>query len=467
MKCSHRLPRRIVIILSIVLMSIFIGMCSFLKTEKDFNVVLITIDTLRADHLSCYGYGRNTSPNIDRITETGIIFNKAIAPSSWTAPSMVSLFTSVYPVNHGVKHGIGYRENQTIHVQEVFASNLVTLAEILKAHGYKTFGVASNLHLSEKFGFGRGFNYFRCLPFLPAPQVNKTVYSWKNEIQTSDKFFLWVHYFDPHFPYYARTPWIDGYTSQELTKELNLSEKEWTEILKLTPVFKKYPQYLDNLIALYDSEINFVDSYIGKLVQKYGFDKDTLLIITSDHGEEFLDHEKLGHGQNLHGETINIPLIIKFPDGVSEKIVSEQASLIDIMPTVLQLLNIDPPEHILGKSLLETNDLPFWLKKMLRRNDELQYVFSELDIKFKTKALLTEEWKYIYDFEKEKGQLHNIQEDPLELNSLANKRVKESSQLKEYLLRWVSEAKKYPAKKHNVQLKPTEKEKLQELEYLQ
>ena len=461
------MSRRIFFILSIALMSIFVGMCSFLKTEKDFNLVLITIDTLRADHLSCYGYGRNTSPNIDRIAEKGIIFNKVIAPSSWTAPSMVSLFTSVYPVNHGVKHGMGYRKNQTIHVQEVFASYLITLAEILKAHGYRTFGVASNLHLSEHFGFARGFDYFKCLPFWPAPSVNETIYSWENEIKNSGKFFLWVHYIDPHFPYSARTPWVEDYASQELTKELNLSKKEWIEIFNLIPVFKKYPQNLDNLIALYDSEINFVDSYIGKLIQKCDFDKDTLFIITSDHGEEFLDHEKLGHGNNLHRETINIPLIIKLPGGVSKKVVSEQASLVDIMPTVLELLNIDSPEHILGKSLLKTYDLPFWLKKILRRNDELQSIFSELDTKSNTKALITEEWKYIYDFNKKKGQLYNIQEDFLELNNFAGKRVKEASQFKERLFDWVSAAKKYPIKKQDMRLTPTEKEKLKGLGYIQ
>jgi arylsulfatase A-like enzyme len=135
-------------------------------SKDDFNIVLITIDALRADHLSCYGYERNTSPNIDDIAEKGIIFKNAIAPSSWTAPSMVSLFTSVYPINHGVVHGIRYVDSKTIYNQEVFSNELITLAEILKGHGYTTFGVASNLHLNEKFGFARGFNYFQCLSYI-------------------------------------------------------------------------------------------------------------------------------------------------------------------------------------------------------------------------------------------------------------------------------------------------------------
>ena len=105
MKSFRSKSQRAILISFFLLMSIFIGMCSVWKTEKDFNIVLITIDTLRADHLSCYGYNRNTSPNIDNIAEQGTIFANAIAPSSWTAPSMVSLFTSVYPLSHGVIHG--------------------------------------------------------------------------------------------------------------------------------------------------------------------------------------------------------------------------------------------------------------------------------------------------------------------------------------------------------------------------
>ena len=113
-------------------------------SKDDFNIVLITIDALRADHLSCYGYERNTSPNIDKIAEKGIVFNNVIAPSSWTAPSMVSLFTSVYPINHGVIHG--FTKDGEVLRQEVFSNGLITLTEILQKQGYATFGVASNHH---------------------------------------------------------------------------------------------------------------------------------------------------------------------------------------------------------------------------------------------------------------------------------------------------------------------------------
>ena len=293
------------------------------STQNDFNIVLITIDTLRADHLSCYGYERTTSPNIDAIAQKGIIFRNAIAPSSWTAPSMASLFTSVYPVNHGVIHGIGYKKGETINIQEVFSAELRTLPEILQEQGYSTFGVASNLHLSEKFGFARGFDYFHCLPWVPAERVNGTIASWQDEIKNADKFFLWVHYFDPHHFYQARSPWIEDYTSQALTDELGLSQKTWSELTSLIPMLQQNPQALANLIALYDSEINFVDSAIGDLFKGLALDDNTLVIITADHGEEFLDHGGLGHGESLYQEVIHIPLIVKLPYREKKEIVHE------------------------------------------------------------------------------------------------------------------------------------------------
>ena len=442
-------------------------MCCTSPMDKNFNIVLITIDTLRADHLSCYGYERKTSPNIDKIAETGIIFKNAIAPSSWTAPSMVSLVTSTYPTNHGVIHGIGYRKNKTIHTQEVFSDELATLAEILKANGYTTFGVASNLHLSEKFGFARGFDYFKCLPFLTAFHVNKTIYSWENEIKKSDKYFIWLHYFDPHHPYNTRTPWIYDYTYQALTKKLNLSKKTWRELSQLIPTFKEDSQALSNLLALYDSEVSFVDFWVGNLIQKFELDKNTLIIITADHGEEFLEHDQLGHGNNLYQETIHIPLIVKLPYSSEKKIFDKHVNLVDIMPTILHILNIDPPEQILGQFLLKREGLLSWLKEMFIEKGVTDYNFSELDTKSISKTIMTPQWKYIYDYKEKTEQLYNITSDRFELNNLADKEINQKNQLKEHLFEWVSNAKKYPTKKQGFKLSPEEKEKLKGLGYIQ
>jgi len=423
------------------------------SSMNDFNIVLITIDTLRADHLSCYGYERKTSPNIDKIAEKGIIFKNTTATSSWTAPSMVSLLTSVYPINHGVMHGLAIKK--TMYGQEVFSDELTTLAHILNTHGYTTFAAVSNLHLSEKFGFARGFDYFKCVLFPPAPLVNKIIYSWEDEIKKSDKYFLWIHYMDPHFPYHARNPWIDQYTSKALTQKLKLSKKSMKKLLELIPMFEKDTQALSNLIALYDSEINYVDFYIGELIQKFELDKNTLIIITSDHGEEFLEHGLLGHSNNLYQETIHIPLIVKLPHSTKEGTVEKLTNLVDIMPTILHVLDISPPNQTLGTSV--------WEKK---RKD---YNFSELG-KSKNhiiKTILTSEWKYIHNYNDETEQLYNIKSDPLELSNLADKKTKQRNHLNEQLSNWVSHSRKYYTKRQPFHPSPKEKEKLKSLGYIQ
>jgi arylsulfatase A-like enzyme len=434
-------------------------------TKNDCNIVLITIDTLRADHLSCYGYKRKTSPNIDKIAEKGIIFKNVIAPSSWTAPSMASLFTSVYPINHGVQQGSV--TNKKVYHQEVFSDELVTLTEVLRNNGYTTFGVASNLHLSENFGFARGFNYFKCLPFLPAPAVNKTVSVWKEKIKQSDKFFLWVHYIDPHWPYTSRKPWVEKYFPEDQENDPNWLRKLPKLHAQTVSFLKKHPDSLPVLEALYDSEINFVDAYLGALFRTLELDSNTLIIITSDHGEEFLEHGQMGHGQNLHQESIQPPLIVKLPRNSKKEIVEEQYNLLDIMPTILSILDFNPPAQILGKSFWGKKRSLFGEKRGLLKKGRRHYDFSELDRHFIQKTILNQNWKYIYNYKTNQEYLYHIKSDPLELNNLANKRPKQYTALKEQLFNWVSNSKKYPPRKKTIQLSPQDKEKLKSMGYIQ
>lgn len=451
-------------------------------SKNDFNIVLITIDALRADHLSCYGYHRNTTPHIDKIAEKGIIFKNSIAPSSWTSPSMVSLFTSVYSINHGVIHG--FVKNKKIYNQEVFSDELTTLAEILKVNGYSTFAVASNLHLSEKFGFARGFDYFKCLSFHPAPRVNKIIYSWKDEIKKADKFFLWIHYFDPHHFYHSRTPWIEKYTSKTLTQKLKLFEKKMYELLELIPMFKKDPQALSNLIALYDSEINYVDSYVGELIQKLELDKNTLIIITSDHGEGFLEHGTLDHGKNLHSESINIPLIIKLPQRMSKKVIDQQVSLLDIMPTILSMLNIPYPKKIFGEAILTSNGEErniterflftelgkgnYNMKAILTKDWKYIYNYKGMleELYNRVKNVLTKDWRYIYTYESKIEELYNRKQDSQEQVNLINKKASFGKKFKEQLNQWIASAPRYPAEKIKITPSQEVKEKLKALGYI-
>jgi arylsulfatase len=377
---------------------------------------------------------------------------------------MVSLFTSVYPLSHGVIHG--FVKEKKVFKQEVFSDKLITLTEILQKHGYTTFGVASNHHLSGEFGFSRGFDYFTYLPSLPAQYVNNAVLPWKSKIKEVDKFFLWIHYYDPHHGYNPRNPWVNEYTPESLTQQLQLYKRRMVDLTKNIPFFEKNPEALSNLIALYDSEINYVDFHMGELINNFELDKNSLMIITSDHGEEFLEHGRLSHAHNLFRETINIPLVVKLPKSRTKKVVERNVNLIDIMPTILHLLGIESPKNIVGKSLLEEEKIFLWRDEISLMQDP-DYDFAELNRHSTLKAIRTPEWKYIYNFKNKTEQLYNITSDPSELKNLINEEENRSKRLKEELFNWITEAKKYPTKKKGFQLTPKEKEKLKGLGYIQ
>jgi arylsulfatase A-like enzyme len=451
-----------------ILLSLPAVMCSASPKSGTFNMVLITIDTLRADHLSCYGYERKTSPVIDAIAENGIVCSNVFAPSSWTAPSMTSVFTSVYPVNHGVVHGIGYTKDSALNVQEIFSSDLTTLTEVLHEHGYSTFGVSANPHLSEKFRFDRGFDYFTCLPFEDAKAVNEAAFAWEDKIKKAGKYFLWVHYIDPHYPYTAQKPWIRSYASEAETRVLlNLSPESWWGLKTLVKDVKDDPKLLKHLIALYDSEINYADAHVGMLMERFGLYEDTLVLITSDHGEEFLEHGETGHGHNLYQPSLHVPLIVKLPNKQLERTsLSQPMSLINVMPTILEIAGLDAPATAMGVSFRKKDGLFSWIKKKLSGADE-DYIYAELDTMATLKAVIAPPWKYIYNRRDKTGQLYNIISDPLELNDRAQVETGESDRLKNELLRWAETTTRYPAKRYDVELSPEEKEKLKGLGYLQ
>ena len=253
----------------------------------------------------------------------------------------------------------------------------------------------------------------------------------------------------------------------------------------MIPALEKDPQALSNLIALYDSEINFVDSYVGELIQKYSSDNNTLIIITSDHGEGFLEHGLLDHGKSLYSEEINIPLIIKLPKQMSSKSIEQQVSLLDIMPTVLSLLNLPIPEQALGKPLIALDGE--------EKNIPNRYLFSELGRGGRDmKAIFTDEWKYVYNYKlSECGPryrlkmawrendwnylfnytsvfelLFNRTNDLEDKVNLVSDHAALGDKLKERLNQWVETAPKYPPKK--VEVNPSQEivDKLKSLGYM-
>lgn len=171
------------------------------------NVLLVTIDTLRADRLSGAGHSRQTTPYLDELAASGVRFERAYASSSWTAPSVASLLTSLDPRRHGIEHG--HLSEQVIVQQEVIPESLPLWPELLRNAGYRTYGITANTHLYGHFGFDRGFDRYECIGFLTADEVLETLERWQLEITASEPWFVWVHLLDPHARYTPRSPWID------------------------------------------------------------------------------------------------------------------------------------------------------------------------------------------------------------------------------------------------------------------
>ena len=318
------------------------------------NVLVVSVDTLRADHLGAFGYGRETSPFLDSLAREGVRFERAFAPASWTLPSHMSLFTSSYPHTHRV-------ENE----QRSLPEAIPTLATILRDAGYRTTGFVSWVYLSASFGFDQGFDAFHEL--LPpagqrgpdghyavkaGPFVDE-VLAWADE-SPGEPFFLFLHLCDPHMSYeppleIAREfdPTLDGVQHGDYDHL-----KQYIRGLHPAAV-RVGPDELARATALYDGEIRYTDTELGRLflgLEQRGLLDETLIVFNSDHGEEFDDHGSMeGHGWTLYDEVLHVPLILVFPDGRGAGATVERVvQTIDVAPTILDLLDLSPPPSFEG-----------------------------------------------------------------------------------------------------------------------
>jgi len=318
-----------------------------LKDKPD--IILITVDTLRADHLRAYGYDRPTSPWLDRLAKGGVLFERAYGGSSWTVPSMATIFTGLYPFQHGVDRGLVQRGEVTR--QPALGDEHHTLAEQLKAAGYATYGVATNTHLTKQLGFAQGFDHFAHQGYAPASDIHDVVSNWASELQNSRPYFLWLHFFDPHDKYLPRRPWVEDFDiiaakeNPELAAQSALERdrrlREWSTKVMTTmrrSEETKEPAVISTLETLYDSEVRYTDRWIRKILAMIKPEPDTVIVFTSDHGEEFREHGDLGHRTTLYNEQTRIPLVIKAPGRVpAGSRITAMVTLTDLLPTLVHI----------------------------------------------------------------------------------------------------------------------------------
>jgi arylsulfatase len=296
------------------------------------NLLFVLVDTLRADRLSTYGYSRETSPRLDRLASTSLVFDNAISPSPWTLPTVASLFTALYPPTHRVDAGIR------------LAPSLPTLAERLQDAGFTTMGVSASPVVGPLEGFHRGFERFVQIPWMRAELTNELVSGWIRG-QSDLRWFAYVHYIDPHDPYDAPEPWGDRFTAPYAGRFGD--REEAGKLFQSVNYGNGEVSYDDADIAFlsqrYDGEILYWDHWFGELVddlQVEGLLENTVLVLVSDHGEEFLEHGKLKHEFHHFEETVRVPLLLRAP-GLPPGRVAAQVETRWLLPAILQLLGIE------------------------------------------------------------------------------------------------------------------------------
>ncbi|MDZ4803421.1 MAG: sulfatase, partial [Candidatus Eisenbacteria bacterium] len=384
--------------------------------------LLLTIDTIRADATGFGGSRRPTTPFLDSLASTAIVYTNAHSTSSWTVPAVVSMLTGLYPVSHAVVHGaVGRGE---IYDQEVIPAELPILAEQLKQLGYRTYAVASNTHLAPEMGYGRGFDRYRCLGFTTADSVTRSVLRWKDIVAGGrGPWFLWIHYYDPHHPYRERRPWFRQFVGKvtKVDGPLLIGAKGSPP----KPPRRKSAEaarFVELARGLYDAEVRYTDESIRELFREMPFLADALIVMAGDHGEEFLEHGDVGHCRTLNGESVRVPLFVRHPDGGGAGKSTALVSLIDVPVTIRAAAGAPATPVLAGLSLLdraalETAATGRSLLTQLERNRDLGL----------EESIIGPRWKFVINRLTGRMELYDLLADPAESANVARSNTEEAT----------------------------------------
>lgn len=321
-------------------------------SAQDQSVILISIDSLRPDHLGVHSYDRDTSPAIDALAAAGVVFEDAVSTSSWTLPAHASLLTSLPPEVHGAWGD-----------RRALSETVPLLSEVFQHAGWTTFGLVSAPYLESRFGYGRGWHIYddQTVRFagnfdshsgVTSPRLHERALELLDAaLEGDDPLFLFLHYWDVHFDYEPPPPYD---TLFDPDYSGTLDGRDFANNPAIHPDMD--PRDLEHIIALYDGEIRWVDHHLGLLfdaLRERGLFENSLIVVTADHGDEFFEHGLTGHRANLFDSTLRIPLVIKFPRGRhAGRRVAGTVSLTDVAPTVLAAMDLDPPASFQGVDLL-------------------------------------------------------------------------------------------------------------------
>jgi len=421
---------------------------------KNFNIILISIDTLRADHLGCYNYPRDTSPSVDKFKQDGVLFQRCTAQSSSTLTSHASILTSLIPSHHGA---FFIRE-------QALPDNITTMAELLKEKGYRTISFNDGGQIAPKFGLNQGFDKYESMSdSLKAEHLNfnrivTKAMTWLDE-NPDEKFFLFLHTYETHHPYTPKKRQLKLFESDyngdlnwqitvEMIEKINKGE------IKLTEEDKQH------IINTYDAEIRSMDESFALLIdylKKKKLYDTTLIIFTSDHGEEFGEHGTWAmHSHTLFNDQLHVPLIIKLPGSkFAARKVDHLVRGIDILPTVMDLLDENLSKDFEGSSLVPL------MKGMPPKKPVFAISQRDMPQAYVSAywSVMTRKWK-LYD-----AKLYDLLNDPGELKDVAGAHEDLKTSLQKYALKYIKRiSKKFHVKK--VVLDDELREKLKSLGYL-
>jgi len=397
------------------------------RRRGEANVLLITIDTLRADHLRAYGYARATSPNLDRLASRGLLFRQAETVQSATWPALTSLHTSLYPSAHGV-----------VWNGHPLPDGLPTLAQLLHAKHFSTSAFITNMTRGRHPGFSR---LFLSRGNGQAEDDERAVEAAREQLhlERERRFFLWVHLVSPHADYRPPAPYDSAFTrtasrvSADIDSLSRLRERGAT----LTEAD------VAHLVGLYDGEVLWVDELVGRLLatlRQLELDRNTLVVFTADHGEDLYEHNRyFFHSPSIYRSSMQIPLVLALPGVLPEgQVTDHPASLADVAPTILGLLGLPSVPHFQGENLLPGGSLP---PKPVRA-----FVFGETNGKIY--ALRSPEWRFVYNPERLQPaapggaypigelELYDQRNDPGERKNLAGSRPDLVRALTAEILAW-------------------------------
>lgn len=432
---------------------LWLGGCSSGRDRRP-NVVLIVLDTARADRFGCMGYERDTSPNIDSIFSEGTIFENTYSTACWTLPSHGSLFTGLYPTQAGAT-------SETLHLPKVNR----TIAQTLQEGGYKTAGFCCNGWLSKERGFAQGFDEYHEMwreenrvntagKHLYSDQIaTEKIINWlRQQNKSKNPFFTFINLNGIHLPYQPTEPFLSrfvgnrGYNNEEVNRIAAV--KSWWAYLGGKVAFNERDFRI--MSDLYDGEVALADTHVGRIADELRTLRmldDTVFIVTSDHGENLGEHGRFDHNLSMYETTLHIPLMMRYPKAFSAAVrVKDLVSNTDIAPTILDLCGVG------GMDKLKPEETSLARKERRRRNfvvsgnerpmsgiGLMKEQYPEFDVRsidYRMRAIRSGSYKLIWKINVG-TQLFDLQTDPQELNDLAGKDIATRNKLNNMLVSWM------------------------------